>query len=77
MWDEEYTKSSSVLCVYIPKVITRLIGMSLTKTAWVKLDRLRSGVGRFSSSMRKWGHASSENCGCDASEQTEDHIISI
>ena len=66
----------SALGVYIPKVSTRPIGMSLTRTAWVKLNRLRTGVGRFGSSMHKWGLASSTKCVCGASEQTADHIIS-
>ena len=49
--------------------------MSLTRTAWVKLSRLRAGVGRFGSSMHKWCHAPSAKCECGASEQTADHII--
>ena len=49
--------------------------MSLTRTAWVKLNRLRTGVGRFGSSMQKWGLTSSAKCECDVSEQTADHII--
>ena len=53
-WDTEYSKSMSALGVYITRVSTRPIGMSLTRTAWVKLSRLRTGVGRFGSSMHKW-----------------------
>ena len=34
-WDTEYSKSTSAPCVYIPRVSTGLVGMSLTKTAWV------------------------------------------
>ena len=75
-WDTEYSKSMSALGVYISRVSTRLIGMSLTRTAWVKLNRLRAGVGRFGSSMHKWGLASSAKSECGASEQTADHIIS-
>ena len=52
-WGTEYSKSMSALGVYISMVSTKPIGMSLTKTAWVKLNRLRTGVGRFSSSMHK------------------------
>ena len=65
----------SALGVYIPKVSTRPIGMSLTKTAWVKLNRLPTGVGHFGSSMCKWGLAFSTKCEGGASEQTADHII--
>ena len=74
-WDTEYSKSMSALYVYIPRVTTRPIGMSLTRTAWVKLNRLRIGVGRFGSSMHKWGLVSSAKCECGASEPTADHII--
>ena len=58
-WDTKYSKSMPVLGVYIPRVSTRPIGMSLTKTAWVKLNHQRAGVGRFGSSMHEWGLASS------------------
>ena len=74
-WDTEYSESMLALGVYIPRVITRPIGMSLTRIAWVKLNRLRTDVGRFASSMHKWGLASSAKCECGASEQTADHII--
>ena len=49
--------------------------MSLIKTAWIKLNRLHTGVGRFGSSMHKWGFASSAKCECGASKQTADNII--
>ena len=49
--------------------------MSLTRTAWVKLNRLHTDVGRFGSSMHKWGLASSAKCKYGASEQTAHHII--
>ena len=74
--DTEYSKSMSAVGVYIPKVSTRSIGMSLTRTASVELNRLRTGVGRFGSSMHKWGLASSAKCECGANEQTADQIIS-
>ena len=50
--------------------------MGLPRAAWVKLNRLRSGVGPFCLSMYKWGLAPLTNCECGAREQTADHIIS-
>ena len=41
----------------------------------VKLNRLRTSVGRFYSSMHKWGLAPSPNCECSAFEQTADHVL--
>ena len=44
--------------------------------AWVKLNRLRTGVGRFYRlSMHKCGLTPSPNCECAAPEQTADHVL--
>ena len=40
------------------------------------LGKARTGVGRFHSSMYKWGLAPSPNCECGATAQTADHVIS-
>ena len=74
-WGIEYSKSISALSVYVPRVSTRAIGISLTRTAWVKLNRLRTSVGPFGSSMHKWGLTSLAKSECGASEQTADHNI--
>jgi len=42
---------------------------------WVSLNRLRTGVGLFRSTMQKWGLVSSANCRCGAEEQTANHIL--
>ena len=73
--DTEYSKIMSALSVYIPRVSTRSIGMSLTRPAWVKLNHLCTGIGHFNSSMHKWGLAPSVKCKCGTSKQTADHII--
>ena len=75
-WDMEYSANASSLYAFIPKASSRPLGMGLPRAAWVKLNRLRSGVERFCSSMYKWGLAPLANCECGASEQTADHIIS-
>jgi len=50
-------------------------GMTLPGRAWVRLNRLRTGVGRFRSCLYKWGMASSAACECGAEEQTVDHVV--
>ena len=59
---------------FVPETGARPVGMGLPRVAWVKLNRLQTGVGRFHSSMQKWGLAPSPNCECGTSEQTADHV---
>ena len=51
--------------------------MDLPRTAWVELNCLRTGGGRFHPSMYKWSLAPSPNCECGATDQTADHVISM
>ena len=74
-WKTEYCEGDSRLRAFVPQTGSRPVGMGLTRAAWVKLNRLRTGVGRFHSSMHKWGLAPSPNCECGASEQTADHVL--
>ena len=73
--NHKYCKNASSLHVFVPGTGARPVGMGLPRAAWVKLNRLRTGVGQFHSSMHKWGLAPSPNCECEASEQTEDHVL--
>jgi len=50
-------------------------GKTLRRTAWVRLNRLLTGVGRFRSCLYKSGVASSAACECGAEEQTVDHVV--
>ena len=68
-------KRSTVKVLFLPGTGVRPVGMGLPRAAWVKLNRLWTGVGRFHSSMHKWGLAPSPNCECGASEQTADHVL--
>ena len=47
----ECSKSISAIHAFIPRVSTRLMGVGLPRALWIKLHCLRSGVGRFCSSM--------------------------
>ena len=76
-WKTEYCEGASRLRVFVPETGARPVGMGLPRAAWVKLNRLRTGVGRFHSSMHKWGLAPSPNCECGASEQTADHVLTV
>ena len=74
-WNAEYYKNASRLRAFVPRTDARPVGMGLPRAAWVKLNRLRTGVGRFHSSMHKSGLAPSPNCECGASEKTTDHVL--
>ena len=74
-WKTEYCENASRLRAFLPRTGARTVEMGLPRAAWVKLNRLRTGVGRFHSSMHKWDLAPSPNCECGAFEQTADHIL--
>ena len=74
-WNSEYSKNSSRLRVFVARTGGRPVEMGLSREAWIKLNFLRTGVGRFHSSMRKWGLAPSPTCECGAAEQTADHVL--
>ena len=75
-WNADYLESTSRVRVLVPKVSSRPIRMSLPRTSWVRFNRLRTGVGRFHSSIYKWVLPQSPNCEGGATEQTTDHFIS-
>ena len=74
-WKTEYYENASRLRAFVPGIGARPVGMGLPRVAWVKLNRLRTGVGQFHSSIHKWGLAPSPNCECGASEQTADLVL--
>jgi len=54
-----------------------LSGVTLLRTARVRLNRLRSGVERLRSCLHKRGMVSSAACECGAEEQTVDHVVFV
>ena len=53
-WKTECCKNVSRLRAFVPETGARPVGIGLPRAAWVKLNRLWTGVGRFHSSMHKW-----------------------
>ena len=51
-------------------------GEELPRRQWTLLNRLRTGVGCFKKSMRKWCLADRAACECGEPEQTADHSLS-
>ena len=68
-------QKASRLCAFVPKTGARPVGVGLPRAAWIKLNRLQTGVGQFHSSMHKWGLAPSPNCECGTSEETANHVL--
>ena len=52
-WNADYLENTSRVRAFIPRVSSRPLGISLPRTSWVRLNRLRTGVGRFPSTMYK------------------------
>ena len=74
-WKTEYCENASRRCAFVLETGARPVRMGLPRAAWVKLNYLQTGVGRFHLSMHKWGLAPSPNCECGPSEQTADHVL--
>ena len=60
-WKTEYCENASRLRVFVPGTDARPVWMGLPRKAWVKLNRLRTGVVQFHLSMYKWGLVPSPN----------------
>ena len=76
-WKTKYCENASRLRAFMPETGARPVGIGLSRAAWVKLNCLQTGVGRFHSSMHKWGLAPSANCECGTFEQTTDHVLTV
>ena len=73
-WNAEWADNPTRLRTLIPDTGTHPPGMALPRRAWVRLNRLRTGVGRLRSCLYKWGMATAA-CECGAEEQTVDHVV--
>ena len=52
-----------------------VMGEDLSRKHWTTLNRLRTVVGRYKASMKKWELADSAACECGEPEQTAEHIM--
>ena len=52
-WNTEYCENPFRLRAFVPETGAKPVGMGLPRAACVRLNRLRTGVGRFHSSMHK------------------------
>ena len=71
----ERLENTTRLRTFIPVICTHPPRMALPRTALFRLDRLRTGVGRFRSCLHKWGMTPSVACECGAEQQTVDHVL--
>jgi len=54
-WNAEWLENTTRLRTLISGIGTHPPGMTLPRRAWVRLNRLRTGVERFRSCLYKWG----------------------
>jgi len=73
-WNAEWADNPTRLRTSIPNTGTHTPGLTLPRRAWLRLNRLRTGVGRFRSCLYKWGMASSAASDC-GTEQTVEHVV--
>ena len=74
-WNAEWLENTTRLRTFIPDIGNQPTGMALPRTVWVRLNRLRTGVGRFRSCLYKWGMVRSAACQCSAEEQIVEYVV--
>ena len=74
-YDPKYSKNQLELRLFVLRPSTRPFGMGLPRPAWVRLNRLCTGVGRSSHLYISRGLASTSTCECSALDQTATHVI--
>ena len=75
MWSAEWQLSTSRLREYVVSPSKCCPGSDLPRQAWIKLNRLCTGLGHFNAGMWRWGLSKSPTCDCGADQQTANHII--
>jgi len=75
IWNVEWLGSTTRLRTFNPDTGTHPPGLALPRTAWVRHNRLRTGVGRSRSYLHKWSMAPSAACERGTEEQTVHHVV--
>ena len=71
----KYSEDQSELRLFFPRLSARPLDISLPRLAWVRLNRLRTAVGRFQSSLHKTSFDPASVCECGPLDQTTSHLI--
>ena len=74
-WKENWTKSITCLHSFVTDVGPLPSGHELSRLASVRLNCLRTGIGRFESRMHSWGLTPTAVCDCGAERQTSEHLL--
>ena len=74
-WTKQWGSANTKLHGYIKTPSTRPARHTLNRNSWVRLNRCRTGHGRFRANMHRMNLCDAPDCPCGAPEQTADHII--
>ena len=74
-WSSKWNNCNSRLHHFIYNIDTPPPGMHLPRRSWVRLNHLRTGVGRFRSSLHNRRMVPTAACDCGAENQTAEHIL--
>ena len=74
-WNSRLANLSTRLHRYISSPSTNPIGHDLHRHCWVRLNRMRTGYGRFGQQMVRMGLATDPSCSCGCAVQTAHHAI--
>ena len=74
-WAVSWTSTTMRFHKFMPTPSNSGQGVGVSRRAWTRLNRLRTGVGRFGANMLQWGLSTSDSCDY-GSVQTAHHITS-
>ena len=75
-WETRWNTTRCRLRTFIQTPSNKPIGHDLARYSLVRLNRIRTGYGRFNANMNQMGLSPSASCECGATDQTGQHIAS-